>query len=134
MSATAKIDATLCVAAAVVEICSHSSVVRADSVLTSASASAVESVAMVYVTITPSARRRRAAAAMDMLTRDLSTPALSAIASMSTASFSSRICRPLRPENVMSPVTTGAAVGLGTGATVGNGVETGNGVGGGVGG
>ena len=56
-----------------------------------------------------------------MLTDDSSTPALSAIASMSTASLFRASVR-LKPENVMSPVTTGAAVGLGTGATVGNGV------------
>ena len=69
---------------------------------------------------------------MDMLTRDLSTPALSAIASMSTASLFRASVR-LKPENVMSPVTTGAAVGL-VGATVGRGTgETvGNGVGGGA--
>ena len=42
-----KIDATLCVAAAVVRAVLHSSVVRADIVPTSASAAAVESVVIV---------------------------------------------------------------------------------------
>ena len=84
-------------------------------------ASDVEAVAIVYVTITPSARRRRLAAVIVTVTDDSSTPAVNAIASRKTSLLSSASAT-VRPENVMSPVTTGAAVGLGTGATVGNGV------------
>lgn len=78
-------------------------------VLTIVSASDAEAVAMVYVTVIPSVRRRRLVAAIVTVTDDSATFAIAAIAATKTSLFDSASAT-VRPENVMSPVTTDAVL------------------------